>query len=177
LSPFGVVHNQFLTNYWLSRAPTLAGWRFYSSRQPSAQVQEPLHIGGHTFNRNGFWMTPVLNAEDCRFDVTGWHPVFSRLNERARYTVILLCLHEFLGEHGTCNWIGEIKANDRQLRNAIPISELHSYIRNTAIHRGWKLQIPSQNCVLYDLPDKVGDFCGAIRLRGLLVTQCWLWNT
>src|SRR6266403_1272916 len=149
LSGEGVLHRQLLAMYWLSRAPSLPGWTFHASRQPGRIDGVRMEIGGHDFDPLEFWITPVINPESEKMDITVWHPAFPHLSERDRFSPLFLFLDEVLGEFGTGQWIGEIKLDDQHLPDAIPLKELHEFIKKVATEKGWKKLPPGEAAVGY----------------------------
>jgi len=128
LSGEGVLHRQLITIYWLSRAPSLPGWTFYASRQPGSIVGKVIKIGERTFDPIEFWITPHLDLEGEKVDLTVWHPLFDILQERERWTILFLFLDEVLGEYGTQQSIGKISLDGQRLADAIPLQELLPFI-------------------------------------------------
>jgi hypothetical protein len=147
----GNIHRQFLAEYWHSQAPVLDGWTFYASRQAS---EEPfgwgMTIDGRKFDPKEFWLATDLNHEDEKIDITVWHPLFDVLSEKDRWTVLFLMLDEVMGEFGTQNWIGEIAFSDRQLKEAMPITELRSLIQKIEQDQGWKKCSPIEMWSTYE---------------------------
>jgi hypothetical protein len=135
----GSLHRQLLAAYWASRAPKLKGWTFYGARQPSPDVEGiSLRVGDDSFDAKAVWLTPVVNSETERIDITAWHPLFPKLDERSRWTILFLLLDEALGEIGTQNWIGHIDINDQKLSGAIPLGELRAFTERVHAEHAWK---------------------------------------
>jgi hypothetical protein len=149
LSGEGVLHKQLLTQYWLSRAPNLDGWTFYSERQPGPIEGIRIKVGDQDFNAVEFWITPQVNCESEKIDITAWHPLFDRLEQSERMMPLFLFLDEVLGEFGTDNWIGEIKLNDKRLPEAIPLKELPGFIADLQKTKDWKKFPPGGAITLY----------------------------
>jgi hypothetical protein len=150
LSGEGVLHKQLLAIYCVGRAPQLNGWTFYASRQPGSIKGIYMEVGGHKFDPIEFWITPVLDDESEKLDITAWHPLFDRLNEREeRLRPLFLFLDEVLGEFGTEQWIGEIKLNDQRLPDAIPLEELREFITKLEESKGWKKYSPGEAGTVY----------------------------
>jgi hypothetical protein len=149
LSGEGVLHKQLLTQYWLSRAPDLPGWTFYSERQRGSIAGIHIKLGDQDFKPVEFWITPEVNNETEKIDITAWHPLFDRLNENDRLRPLFLFLDEVLGEFGTEQWIGEIKLGDRRLAEAIPLSELSGLVTDLEKTKGWKKFPPGTAMALY----------------------------
>ncbi|MBI3849150.1 MAG: hypothetical protein HY298_02495 [Verrucomicrobia bacterium] len=150
LSGEGVLHRQLLAIHCVSRAPKLNGWTFYPARQPGSIEGVQMEIGRHKFDPMEFWLTPTINNEAEKVDITVWHPLFERLREEGeRLGTLFLFLDEVLGEFGTGQWIGEIKLNDPRLSDAIPLKELHEFIKKVESETGWKKLPPGQEGVVY----------------------------
>jgi hypothetical protein len=89
-----------------------------------------------------------------------WHPSFASLDERLRWTVIFLYLDEVLGEVGTQAWIGEIEPGEHQLRDAIPLKELPTFVADVAEEYGWEKGGPGEVWTSYTVEDPIP---GALR--------------
>ena len=152
LSGEGDTHRQLLAAFWLRLAPSLTGWTFYASRQPS---KEPglghLQIGEDDFDPVAFWLTPEVNEEREEIDLTVWHPLFPKLDQRERWTVLFLFLDEALGEIGTQNWIGKIEMNDEKLADAIPLGELPPFTKRLEAEKKWQKGEPGELWTIYRL--------------------------
>lgn len=150
LSGEGVLHKQLLTQYWAGRAPALAGWTFYSARQPGRIDGIRMNIERQSFDPMEFWLTPAVDPEEEKVDITAWHPLYQKLSEQNRLGPLFLFLDEALGEYGTGQWIGEIEASDRRLTDAIPLGELPTFIEKLAKETGWKKLPPGEGVSLYE---------------------------
>lgn len=155
LSGEGVEHRQFLALHWLACAPQIEGWTFYAARQPG-NTSGAIIIGETRFEAKGMWVTPTVDEEEERIDVTIWHPEWPKMEERSRWTVVFLFLDEALGEYGTKWWIGEIRLGDDRLADSFPLSELPAYVRETSDARNWKKYPPGEAHTLFQLkpPEK-----------------------
>lgn len=152
LSGEGNLHLQFLTEYWKEQAPRLEGWTFYSSRQPSSDLKNwRLEIGGESFDPLEFWITPTLDRDQEKIDITAWHPLFAKLAERERWTVLFLVLDEALGEFGTQSWIGEITMSDNKLADSLPIRELPAFVQKAQSETKWKKYPPTETWTGYQM--------------------------
>ncbi len=149
LSGEGVLHRQLLAMFWLSQAPAISGWTFYCARQPGSIKGTQLEIGDKIFNPIEFWITARPNSETEKVDLVVWHPLFSILPEKNRWSVLFLFLDEVLGEFGTQQWIGEIKLNDQKLSDAMPLEELLSFLKRVEVETGWKKLPPGESGVVY----------------------------
>jgi hypothetical protein len=154
----GVLHRQLLAKFWHSQAPGLPGWTFYAARQPGSINGQRIEIGGQSFDPIAFWQTPSVNHEREKIDVIVWHPLFSSMVERDRWTVVFLFLDEVLGEFGTKQWIGEIKLGDQQFTNAIPLEELPLFLNKLEAETGWKKYLPGELGVVYKLEGRNHSF-------------------
>ncbi|MBK8094584.1 MAG: hypothetical protein IPK32_22115 [Verrucomicrobiaceae bacterium] len=131
----GQLEKQFIAEYWLSQAPKLEGWTFYSSRQPSGNEDWGFTLRlrdmDEKFKPIEFWVFPYVNKGTEKIDIAVWHPGIHRLPEKTRFMALFLILDELLGEHGTQNWIGEIKFSEEHLKRSIPIAELPELMQAT----------------------------------------------
>ena len=164
LSGEGNLHRQLLTQYWVSRAPTLEGWTFYPARQPGRIDGVRMEIEGQSFDPMEFWLTPTINHEDEQVDITAWHPTYAKLSEHNRLGPLFLFLDEALGEFGTGQWIGKINVSDQQLVDSIPLGELSVFIEKLAAETGWKKLPPGECASVYRMKEE-----GAPFLRGDLI--------
>ena len=143
-SPEDDAHRQFLAAYWLSRAPKLTGWSFFSARQPTSIAEISLSLNGRTFRAIEFWVTPLVDREQQKVDITVWHPVFDAVEERQRYELLFLFLDQALGEVGTGHWIGKIDFSKQNLADAMPLEELRPYLARLQGETGWKKLPPGE---------------------------------
>jgi len=141
----GIIHRQLLTIYWLDRAPILPGWTFYASRQPCLTKSGGLakiETEDGTFNPIEFWLTPALDRENEKVDITVWHPLFDKMGEKERAAALFLYLDSVLGEYGTGQWIGEVEYDPKRLTESIPLAELGEYIEKIKVEQRWKKPLP-----------------------------------
>ncbi len=145
ITPEGNPYQRFVARYWLDQAPVLQGWTFYAARQPSeGGLCSRLDVGGMEFGAAEIWMTPWVDEQKEKVDLTVWHPSFDKIPENLRWTVTFIYLDEALGEDGVVNWIGEIKMGDDKLAGAIPLSELPEFVREIEAKHGWKKYPPHE---------------------------------
>jgi hypothetical protein len=154
----GNPHRQLLAAFWCSQAPILPGWTFYPARQPGAIKGHKIQIQGLTFDPVEFWLTPTIDRENEKIDLIVWHPLFVKMEERNRWTVLFLFLDEVLGEFGTQQWIGEIKLNDQRLTEAIPLQELQPFVKKLEMQTGWKKYPPGEMWTGYSFEKTHTDF-------------------
>lgn len=169
LSGEGILAKQFVAEYWLSQAPKLKGWTFYASRQPSDSFDGiTLHLekDHETFKPIEFWIFPYVNQESEKIDISVWHPSIKRLPERARFMALFLMLDELLGEHGTQNWIGEIKFSEDQLKKSVPIAELHDLIAEVEQEHGWNKHPPTETYSSYHLKEQESEWLRSDTVAG-----------
>jgi hypothetical protein len=78
--------------------------------------------------------------------------------ENERLSPLFLFLDEVLGEFGTGLWIGEIESNDTQLADAIPLKELHAFIKKLETEKGWEKLPPGESGVVYSRKERARRF-------------------
>ena len=167
LSGEGDAHRQLLTQFWLSQAPTLSGWTFYASRQPMYIRGHLLKMDELDFDPIQFWLTPVVDREEEKVDITVWHPLFDQMQEKQRWTVLFLFLDQVMGEYGTGQWIGEINLNNARLAESMPLHELNDFVKNLAMETGWKKYPPGEVWSVYSFEQPQNRF-----VRDDIVTGC-----
>ncbi len=158
LSGEGVLHRQLFAIYCVSCAPNLEGWTFYASRQPGSIEGIRMEIGGQKLDPMEFWLTPVVDTESQKIDITVWHPLFDRLSEKERASPLFLFLDEVLGEFGTGQWIGEIKLNNKRLADAIPLKELYEFVKKVETEKGWEKLPPGEAAIVYSRKERANRF-------------------
>lgn len=151
ISGNGVLDFQFLTEYWLAQAPEIEGWTFYCSRQPG-----DIHAGGEfrfdetsiAFEDTSF--TATLDEENERVNIILRNPSFAKLNDNdLRMTAAFVVLDEILGEYGTGQWIGEIKAVETSSDDAQPVLQLRDFLHDLEIKYQWQKLPPTETSTLY----------------------------
>jgi hypothetical protein len=161
----GNLHRQLLTIFWLEQAPNIPGWTFYPARQPGSLKGSQISIKSGKFNPVEFWITPHIDCDEQKLDITVWHPRFETMAERDRWAILFLYLDECLGEYGTQQWVGEIKLDSKRLADSMPLEELVEFLKAVQNERGWKKRPPGESAVSYRLPEPHARF-----LRGDIVT-------
>lgn len=164
LSGEGNIHRQLLTQHWQSQAPELENWTFYPARQPDGIAGKTISMGPHVFNPVEFWLTPTVDRENECVDIIVWHPLFARMEDQQKWTILFLFLDEILGEYGTGQWIGDLKLGTQQLADSMPIEELPQFLGKLETETGWKKLPPGRGLSLYRLHEQQDDF-----LRGDVV--------
>jgi hypothetical protein len=145
---------QLLAAYWLSQAPSLPGWTFYSSKQRSTDIKGyKIRFNELEFDPLEFWLTAYVDEQEEQIDLVVWHPSFSKMEERARWMAIFLYLDEVLGELGTQSWIGEIKVSDDRLADAMPLTEFAAFVDRVVADHDWKLSTPGVMWHSYELKE------------------------
>ena len=145
----GNLHRQLLASYWLAQAPNLPGWTFYAARQPGSIKGQYIEIGSRRFDPLEFWITPFVNRDEKKLDITVWHPRFDEMPEGNRWTILFLFLDEVLGEYGTQQWIGEIKLDPTRLADSMPLEEMAEFLKRIQAEHGWKKLPPGESGVVY----------------------------
>lgn len=153
LSGEGVLVKQFVAEYWLSCAPKLTGWTFHAARPPCESVKGfKLELdGSHSFDTKELWLFPSVNEDNQKIDLTVWHPLFGSISDNSKWTALFLLLDDVLGEHGTQNWIGEIKFASDSLKESMPIWELREFVQTIESTRGWKKHKPTDTYTGYKI--------------------------
>jgi hypothetical protein len=155
LSGGGNLHYQLITQYWLRHAPVLQGWDFYCALQPVANIERhSLTIGERKFEPIEFWLTPSLDIEEEKIDLSIWHPMFAVLPERDRWTITFLFLDQVLGEFGTGWWIGHIEIEDKKLAASLPLRELPTLIEKTREEQKWGKYPPGEAFTGYSFKEQ-----------------------
>jgi hypothetical protein len=166
----GNPHRQLLAAFWLSQAPSVAGWTFHAAKQPADDPAKlRLEVAGRSFDPLAFWVIPRVDETHERINLTVWHPEFADLDERLRWTVIFLYLDQVLGEIGTQAWIGEIDPGEDRLSDAMPLRELPSFIEKAASEHGWNKSGPGESWTSYHLENATP---GALRRDIMAGTTC-----
>ena len=158
LSGEGNIHRQLLALQWLFHAPMIEGWTFYAARQPGVIKGHVIELAEQRFDPKEIWVTPAIDGEDEKIDITVWHPAWERIEERQKSTVTFLFLDEALGEYGTDWWIGEIKFGKDRLIDSFPLEELADNVVTTSRERGWKKHPPGESWTLFKTKECAGDF-------------------
>ena len=152
ISGEGILSRQFLADYWMSRAPELENWTFYSSRQPGdIHSGISIEMGEDKFDFAGLWITPELDEEDQIVHITAWHPTFETAEDNKKDTALFIMLDEVLGEFGTDQWIGRITKSDTKLEGAFPALELRDYLHDLEVERGWTKLPPTESYSTYQI--------------------------
>lgn len=152
LSGDGNPHNQFLTEYWVERAPKISGWTFFPSRQPAdLNPEHALRIGESLFSLGDMRFSQEVDEEQEVVHVQIYHPLFESLEEDTRLHITFLLLDEVLGEYGTGQWIGAIDTVTELPDNARPFTQLRDAIHDLEIEYKWQKMPPTQSGVVYRL--------------------------
>lgn len=158
LSGEGIAHRQVLALQWAARAPTIGGWTFHAARQPGPIKGHSIEIDGVRFDPKEIWVTPMVDTERERIDITVWHPAWDRIDPSQQSTVTFLFMDEALGEYGTDSSIGKVEFGNGKLAGAFPLEELSDYVEKTASDHGWKTHVPGSVWTLYETKQSSGDF-------------------
>lgn len=153
LSAEGTAHRRLVTEYWLSQAPPLPGWTFYAARQADSFAGSSIRLDGKLFGATEVWITPRVDLEDEKVDLTIWHPLFHQIEEKAAFTVVFLWLDEALGEDGVVNRVREIKLSDAALADSMPLTELPEFIDKVEHEHDWEKHLPHETYCGYSGKD------------------------
>ncbi len=155
LSPNGDVDLRFLAEYWLSRAPKIDRWQFFSSRQPGLDGVFTIEIGGGNFSSDDVRFGVEVDQKEEVIDVIVWHPNFVE-DDDINSQVAFIFLDEALGEIGTEMWIGKIGLAGVQPENPIAIKSLATEVVSLASMHQWEKQTPDKTYTGYSV-EKPGE--------------------
>jgi len=155
LSPNGDVDLRFLAEYWLSRAPKIDGWRFYSSRQPGIDGEFNIEIDGVNFPSADVRFGVEVDEMAEVIDVVVWHPNFVE-DDDINSQVAFIFLDEALGEVGTEMWIGKIELAGAEPKNPIAVKSLAAEVVSLASMHQWEKQTPEKTYTGYSV-EKPGE--------------------
>lgn len=145
---------QFLTYYWLKRAPKIPGWTFFSARQAEPDVG-PLEIvvDDLRISAGEIWLAPEIDKEGEEIDIMAWHSKFDEIGENRAFHILFILLDAALGEHGTENWLGTVELGDSRLKSSIPLSELPEFVAEVEQDYGWEKGPPEETYSLYKIEE------------------------
>ena len=171
----GIEHRQILAALWLDRAPEIKGWDFYAFRQPSRYPGNfSLNFDDFSVKPIEFWVTPEIDEEEERIDISVWHPLAETSEGPSLETALFLMLDEILGEIGTGRWIGAIEISKKKLAESMPIIELREFVESTSSARNWTLHHPCDTWSGYTIPEDMrGDRPRFDTISGM----CRAWKT
>lgn len=147
----GVEHRQLLALHWLSQAPAIEGWTFHAARQSGPIKGHVIKIGDLRIDPKEIWVTPEIDEEEERMDLTIWHPLWPQIEKGQQWTIVFLFLDEALGEYGTQWWIGDIRLDNDRLTDSFPLEELSEFVTETSRQRNWKKLPPGESYSLFDI--------------------------
>ncbi|RYD23352.1 MAG: hypothetical protein EOP88_04585 [Verrucomicrobiaceae bacterium] len=96
-------------------------------------------------------MTPSIDAEEERLDLTIWHPLWPQIEKRLQWQITFLFLDEMLGEYGPGWWIGEIRFGNDRLADSFPLEELREFAEETSAREGWKKYPPGECYTMFNI--------------------------
>lgn len=162
LTPEGALSHQFLADYWRDCAPKLAGWTFFSSRQPSPAIEScGLRVGDHELTAHDVWIEVIPDPARERINLQVWHSLLTDLPEQSQYQIVLLLLDEALGEHGTAALIGDIFVAGNKPADGVALTALREVALRVFAENDWTPAIPAQSYALLTLEPLEGDFLRA----------------
>ncbi len=154
----GQILKQLMADYCCRRAPELAGWTFYASRQPSLYEDFKgfaIGIGDANIDVESFKLRTHVDDETEKVDIVAWHPAFERLPEEHRYTPLFILLDEALGEFGTQTWIGTIDIKpfepDEQTRS---LAGLPEFLKQVGEYHKWEKLPPLETLSVYKMDEQ-----------------------
>lgn len=154
----GIEHRQLLARYWLSQAPEIPGWTFYASRQAGPIKGHVIELQDLRIDPKEIWVTPSLDRDAQKIDLTVWHHAWEHISEKTRWTIVFLFLDEALGEYGTQLWIGELTFGKDRLANSFPLEELASYVTDSVGQEDWKRGLPGDEWTLFKIKPSEVDY-------------------
>jgi hypothetical protein len=158
VSPEGDPYESIAIAYIVAQAPSLPGWTFYSSRQPSPTFAEgSMNIAGQKVSANEIWVTPDIDEDAEEIDLVCWTPVFQDLPEGSRGQITFLWLDEALGELNVTQRLGSIDIHGDKLAESFPLTELPEYVSKIEKEHQWKSVILGEAYCTYTV-EKRADF-------------------
>ena len=139
LSPSGERGLFFLTSFWISQAPELPNWHFYSSHPPNADLSTAeVQIDEETILKaDGVQLTMTPAAKKEEFDLVAWSPVFEGLSPQDSRYLVFLFLEAALGENGLARWVANVSLGEEKPENGFPLTQLSEQISQAAQKKGW----------------------------------------
>ena len=168
LSGEGDLNRQILTSFWLSRAPQLNGWTFYSAKQATESLEgKRIDVADMSFSPEELIFVPRIDREEEKINLQLWHPNFKQSDDELKYTLAFLWLDESLGETGVQNWIGEITFKKPGLfSKGKPLTELAGYVNQLQAQEDWEKFPPDQTYSTYSMPEPSEAFPRADTIAG-----------
>ena len=152
LSPNGNVDMRFLAEYWISQAPSIEQWKFYSSRQPGFDGDFSIELAQHEFESKSARFALAVDSETEVIDVTVWHPNFVA-DDDINSQVAFIFLDEALGETGTEMWIGKIELTSEKPSESVELKSLASEVVALASMHQWEKLTPDKTHVGYTVEE------------------------
>ena len=160
LSPSGERGLFFLTSFWLSQAPELSGWHFYSSQPPNADLSTAeVQIDEETIlTAEGVHLTMTPAAKGQEFDLVAWSPVFEGLSPQDSRYLVFLFLEAALGENGLARWVANVSLGDKEPKDGFPLTDLSKQISQAAQKKSWNDTAYETTQFQYTLKEPGRDF-------------------
>ncbi len=150
---------QLLTDYWLQQAPTIKGWTFYASRQPSsAEALKNMSISlgeDAQVDCESLLVKTDVDADKQLIHIVAWHTRFAELPEEHRGKILFLLLDEALGEFGVEKWIGGIEIKPIVPGEFVrPLVSLPDFIEKMNAYHQWEKLEPLDTYSTYQLDEQ-----------------------
>ena len=160
LSPSGERGLFFLTSFWLSQAPELSGWHFYSSNRPNADLSTAeVQIDEETILKaDGVQLTMAPADKGQEFDLIAWSPVFEGLSPQDSRFLVFLFLEAALGENSLARWVANVSLAGEEPEDGFPLTELPKQISQAAQKKGWSDTAYETTQFQYTLKEPGTDF-------------------
>ena len=158
ITPEGDPVKRPLVDFWHAKAPEIPNWTFYPARQPSSSGVDGTEIvmGDLSVAADELWITPEVDVEGERIDITAWSPPFDEIGRDDAARVLFIMLDAALGERGTSDWLRGIEIGAGKSDGSIPLPELPAFIDETYEKHGWeKMQSVAE---VYRIDEPIGDF-------------------
>lgn len=150
---------QLLTNYWLQQAPSIPGWTFYASRQPSPAESLKtiaIRLGDNAqVDCQSLLIKTEVDADKQLIHIVAWHANFAELPEEHHAQMLLLLLDETLGEFGVEKWIGRIEIEPVVPGEFVrPLASLPDFIEKMNAYHQWEKLEPLDTYSSYQLDEQ-----------------------
>lgn len=155
----GLIVKQLLAAYWINESPTINGWTFHASRQPSTPSElgdMAIGIGdGKSVTASEFLVATTPDETEEKFDIVGWHPLMENVSEEHHMTILFLLLDEALGEFGTEQWLGSVKVQPIEPdAKTVPLVGLPEFLSQAQRYHQWEKLDPLQTYYSYQPDDQ-----------------------
>lgn len=159
ISGEGQLPKQLLAEYWLSQAPPVDGWTFYSSRQPSPQQQLSglgVEVGKEKrVDAENLMLDTQVDEENQVIDAVVWHDSLSEVPQEHHAQILFILLDEALGEFGTQTWLGEIQIQPFDHGpHTRTLVELPAFLKQVERYHRWEKLPPLETYSMYEVAEQ-----------------------